>query len=417
MSATATQRPPATTRLVTEVDVSGFRSVRRATVALEPLSALVGGPAAGKSNLLAAIRAVLDPAAAALGGDDLAHDGADELDIQARLASGESIRLTGTPPDLHHETRVPVPPVLFLPASVRMSGVIAPASGDPEGVLARAARIFENALGEQLGPAGLTTAGPAAATVHAIESCCLEGVHGVVMLIEEPELHLRPQGQRYLYSLLRRFADGGNQVIYSTHSPSFLNVARLGEVVFVERAEQTGTTAIRPKPPTPDADFRVLSEFDAERSELLLARAAMLVEGLTEKLALPFVFAALGVNHDREGITVVECGGKANIPLYAHVCRAAGVPFVAVHDRDALPGRRPRASERAINAEIRAISGPELDVALEPDFEGIARLRRGTHKPEQAWRRFAALGVDDMPEPLLRAARLALQLARASSGS
>lgn len=171
---------------------------------------------------------------------------------------------------------------------------------------------------------------------------------------------------------------------------------------------------MRPDPPTPDADFRVLSEFDAERSELLLARAAVLVEGLTEKLALPFVFAALGVNHDREGITIVECGGKANIPLYARVCRAAGVPFVAVHDRDALPGRRPHASERAVNAEIRAIAGPQLTVALEPDFEGVARLRRGTHKPEQAWRRFATLAVEDIPEPLLRAARLALELARSS---
>ena len=56
-----------------------------------------------------------------------------------------------------------------------------------------------------------------------------------MLLIEEPELFLRPQAQRYLYRLLRRFAEAGNQVIYSTHSPSFLNVSRLEELALVQR--------------------------------------------------------------------------------------------------------------------------------------------------------------------------------------
>ena len=93
---------------------------------------------------------------------------------------------------------------------------------------------------------------------------------------------------------LRRFVEAGNQVVYSTHSPAFLNAARLDEVVFVERLPAEGTQTARAAPVTADQDFRVFSEFDAERSELLLARAALLVEGLTEKLAFPFVFAALG---------------------------------------------------------------------------------------------------------------------------
>jgi hypothetical protein len=110
--------------------------------------------------------------------------------------------------------------------------------------------------------------------------------------VEEPELYLRPQTQRWCSRLLRRLA-AGNQVVYATHSPAFLKVARMDELVFVERRRGSGTKALRPPPLTPDEDFRVLSEFDAERAELFLARAALLVEGSTEKLALPFVFAAL----------------------------------------------------------------------------------------------------------------------------
>jgi len=34
-----------------------------------------------------------------------------------------------------------------------------------------------------------------------------------VLLIEEPELFLRPQAQRYLYRQLRAFADNGNQPV------------------------------------------------------------------------------------------------------------------------------------------------------------------------------------------------------------
>ena len=48
--------------MLERVRIHGFRAVRDVTFAPGPLCALVGEAAAGKSNLLAAIRAVLDPA-------------------------------------------------------------------------------------------------------------------------------------------------------------------------------------------------------------------------------------------------------------------------------------------------------------------------------------------------------------------
>ncbi len=45
------------------------------------------------------------------------------------------------------------------------------------------------------------------------------GITGLIVLMEEPELFLPPQAQRYLYRLLRTIAGQGNQILYSTHSP------------------------------------------------------------------------------------------------------------------------------------------------------------------------------------------------------
>jgi predicted ATP-dependent endonuclease of OLD family len=240
----------------------------------------------------------------------------------------------------------------------------------------------------------------------------LEGAQGLLLLIEEPELYLRPQAQRYLYRLLREFSLAGNQVIYSTHSPAFLNVTRLDELVFVERLPRTGTRVLQPEPVSADEDFRVMTEFDAARSELLLARAVVLVEGLTEKLVLPFVFSALGYDVDREAISIIECGGKPNLPLFARICRATGVPYVVVHDSDRQASGRLAAAERALNALIARTAGEERVVVLDSDFEAVAGLAGHRHKPERAWREFVERAPAAMPAQLVSAAELAISFVR-----
>jgi predicted ATP-dependent endonuclease of OLD family len=367
------------------------------------MCALVGEANAGKSNILAAIRVVLDPQAAPITTADAARDGDGGMSIRLRFVDGGEAVLAGTAE--HHTLERPggTPPVLFLSADARATTLVT--GGEAAG---NALELFQRALGHRRP----SSAAQALALVEALESCCASGVRGLVLLIEEPELYLRPQAQRYLYRLLRKFAAGGNQVIYSTHSPSFLNVARLDELVFVERAAATGTRAEQPRAVTPDEDFRVLTEFDAARSELFLARAAVLVEGQTERLVFPFVFAAFGYDADREAISIVECGGKPNLPLFARICAAVGVPFVVVHDSDVRPGRRLVAAEQALNALIAEVVDDERRVVLEPDFEAVAGLEGHSHKPERAWRRFSELPAARIPKPLARAAELAVALAR-----
>ena len=388
------------------VRVRAYRSARDVELRLGPVTALIGEAGSGKSNLLRAIRALLDPAVPP-GPEDL-RGRARELSVEARLSDGSRIAVTARPPGTPRATRRGAPPVLFLPATTR-SGPLFALDGEP-GRVEEAVRVFRGALeGSPVRPSGSSGA---SALVAGADACREAGVTGVVFLIEEPELFLRPQTQRYLYRRLRAVAAEGNQVIYSTHAPAFLNVARLEELVLVRHGARRGTHIVQPEPLEADEAFRVVSEFDAERSELFLARSVILVEGRTEKLVLPTIFATLGHDADRAQVSIVECGGKSNIPVFARICKACRIPFVVVHDRDASAGEQPIPAEIELNRLIASIAGRARTIVLEPDFEGVTGLHGGSNKPERAWEHFSAEGVE-VPEPLARVVSLALRAAGA----
>jgi len=370
--------------LLREIRVGNFRSARSLTLSPGPVCAFIGEPGAGKSNVLFALRALLDP------GYDLStadvSDGQREISIEATLADGSTISL---------DDRRGAPPLVHLPAALRGSGLISGA---------------ETAAGEVIRAALQREQAPRVALVRGLEACARE-MTGVVFAIEDPELFLAPQAHRYLRRLIRRLAEAGNQVFFTTHAPGLLSVAALDEVNLVTR-DATGVTAVeRLHAVDVDDAFRVMCEFDAERSELFVSRAAILVEGMTEKVVLPFVFHALGHDADREQISIVECGGKSNLPLFVEICRRARIPCIAMHDSDLREGEEPPDEHVRLNALIRRRAGARHTVVLEPDFEGIAGYHGRGHKPERAWRHVAHTDPTELPEPLVRAVTLALEFA------
>ena len=364
--------------LLSEIRVSSFRTARGLVMRPGPVCAFIGEPGVGKSNVLFALRALLDPSFAASEDDR-------GISIEATLTDGRTISVgdDGGPPIVH------------FPVELRGSDLIAGTASPVHALIHEALR---------LAPA------PRVALVRGLEACAAS-VSGVVFAIEEPELFLGPHAHRYLYRLIRRLAGLGNQVFFTTHAPGLLSVAALEEVNLVTRDEQGVTAVERLRPISVDDSFRALAEFDAERSELFLSRAAILVEGMTEKIALPFVFHALGYDADREQISIVECGGKSNLPLFVEICKRARVPYVVVHDSDVRPDREPLEAELKLNALIRRRAGAKRTVVLEPDFEGVSGFRGRAHKPERAWRHLAHASADQLPEPLVRAVRLALEAA------
>src|SRR5438445_896534 len=388
------------------VSIQGYRAARELELTPGSVCALVGEASSGKSTVLTAIWTLLEAAAPPPTIDDVARDGArGRIRLEADVAKG-TIFLDARPPDTLNLNRAGAPPVLFLPANLRSRTMVAAATGTGA---ADVAELLRPPLAEH----HWSAADGGLALVQAMERLVASKLRKFVLLIEEPELYLSPHAQRHLYRVLRALAQHGNQILYSTHAPVFLSVDRIEELALVRHTSDEGTSLFQPEPLAEAESFRALAEFDSDRAELFLARAALLVEGRTEKMTFPLVFEARGIEADKEGIIVLECGGEGNMPLFARICNACGIPYVLVHDRDAPAGHRPVDSELVVNRQIQDVAGRRRTVVLVPDFDVISGVsaRGRSRKPHRAYRRYTGNG--DVPEQLQKAVEKVVLAARA----
>jgi predicted ATPase len=381
---------------IDRVTIHGYRGARDLVLDPGAVCVLVGESSSGKSTVLSAIWTLLEAAAPMPTAADVSH-GYRRVHVEATLGS-RTLFLDARPPATLNLNREGAPPTLFFPANLRPTTLLAPT--DDAGK--RAVGVVRD---EATDDGGLSL-------VRSITALVDAGVRGLIVLIEEPELYLSPPAQRHLHRQLRALAARKrNQVLYSTHSPVFLGVDRLEELVLVRHDDRTGTTLLQPDALPREQAFRMLSEFDTDRAEIFLSRGVMLVEGRSEVLAFPFVFRALGYDPDQEAIAIVDCAGKGNIPLFAEICNACEIPYVVVHDRDAPRGAQPGDAERVANDAILRIAGRRRTIQLVPDFEGVTGVRARRGKPAAAFRRFQD-GDAEVPGPLRQAVERVVSAAR-----
>jgi putative ATP-dependent endonuclease of the OLD family len=378
------------------VTIQGYRGARDVELRPGDTCVLVGESSSGKSTVLSAIWTLLEAAAPMPTGEDVSRGHA-RVHIEATVGE-RTLFLDTRPPGTLNLNREGAPPALFFPANLRPTTLLAPAD-HPAKRAVGVVRASEDRDG------GLSL-------VRSIAALAEARVRGLVILIEEPELYLSPPAQRHLHRLLRRLsARGRNQVLYSTHSPVFLGIDRLDELVLVRHDERTGTTLLQPEALPERRAFRLSAEFDAERAEIFLSRAVLFVEGRTEKLVFPLVFDALGLDADQEAIAIVDCAGKGNMPLFAEICNACGIPYVIVHDRDAPRGEQPAEAEQVANEAILRVAGKTRTVTLVPDFEGVTGLTARRGKPAAAWEKFQN-GNGEVPGLLRQAVERVVAAAR-----
>lgn len=238
---------------------------------------------------------------------------------------------------------------------------------------------------------------------------------GAIFAIEEPEAFLHPQKARYFESVLQNLAASGNQVIVTTHSPIFVQVYQPESIIHVCRNTEQGTytvqKSIKDIEPNEKRALKLLTEFDTERNELFFAKKVVLVEGNTEKAALPFAFRAYQVDVNREGISIVECGGKAQLLTFIKVVKAFNIPYIVLADDDteeldtssSEDEQRKQTEKIRQNADLNEKLNKLCDSGrlfwMVPDFEGELNLPRDkSKKVKQALNVFADLKKEQLPE-------------------
>lgn len=170
--------------------------------------------------------------------------------------------------------------------------------------------------------------------------------------IEEPELYLHPQCQRTFMSVLREIAGGTDQVIYSTQSSLFVDIAYFDEICIMRREKRDGnyqSYATQLLMSDMLQDLKARTGFDAPEegirehyshafnpmiNEGFFADKVAIVEGPSEQYSLPIYADALGYNLDRNNVSAVHCDGKGQIDRLLRVFNGFHMPTYVWFDGD-----------------------------------------------------------------------------------
>ncbi|NLE43448.1 MAG: AAA family ATPase [Chloroflexi bacterium] len=194
---------------------------------------------------------------------------------------------------------------------------------------------------------------------------CRQADKDYAFAVEEPEIYLHPHATRVLLDTLGRIARE-HQVIFASHSPEFVNYVALDNVTSVRRVGNDRRFVAPDLSNLQPADkLKVQRYLQEDRSDMLFARAVLLVEGQAERFALPSMAAKLGVDLNAAGVSIVYSNGKSNFPAYHNILNAFGIPHVILADGDG--SRTDRETEYRYMANARFV--------LDDDFEHLLATR------------------------------------------
>ncbi len=132
---------------------------------------------------------------------------------------------------------------------------------------------------------------------------------GTILLVDEPETSLHPQSQRALMRALRALH---SQMLVATHSANLLDRADPRTVIRLRRTAM-GVDLATPSTIS-EEDARRLSRFTSpQTAEAFFSRTVVLVEGMSDQLALEALAERRGRNLDADGVAIVPIGGARTI--------------------------------------------------------------------------------------------------------
>ena len=175
-----------------------------------------------------------------------------------------------------------------------------------------------------------------------------------IIAVEEPEIYLHPHAQHSLNSLFETLAEEGAQLFISTHSAALLCPERSDRVIRVRQLpDDEGNVCTQIKHVTSPKLLRLRQRLhptltmtiesmreryrnicSIEHCEAFFATCVLLVEGPTERTALPIYAKHLGVDFNKLGVSIVSANGKGNLDSLHHLYNSLEIKAFVVFDND-----------------------------------------------------------------------------------
>jgi predicted ATP-dependent endonuclease of OLD family len=224
------------------------------------------------------------------------------------------------------------------------------------------------------------------------------GLPGLILCIEEPELYQHPsQGRvlaRVLYDLTKSGIEGvfsKIQVIYTTHSPLFVDIQHYQHIRLIRKElqeegkpRQTQVRSvslnnvaqkIKEAWENTQGTFReetliprVVTVMNPWLNEGFFANVVVLVEGQSDRAALLTVAEKNGCDLEKLGIAVIPCEGKRNLDRPYAIFSGLGIPVYVIWDSD----------ERARDEKVAKVNRALLRLlgATEPHEDWPERIEK-----------------------------------------
>jgi len=156
--------------------------------------------------------------------------------------------------------------------------------------------------------------------------------------IEEPEAFLHPQTQRAMAKIIGEIATSA-QVVVTTHSPVIVDSFEISKIARLP-LQHDGLEHTWKRPILEAAQAGRLTRYcSAANSELVFARAVVLVEGESDFGAVEELLSALcggpGAHYAR-GLTVIETGGVTKLQYLVQLADLFQVKCFMLADKDSI---------------------------------------------------------------------------------
>lgn len=217
-----------------------------------------------------------------------------------------------------------------------------------------------------------------------------------VFLVEEPEAYLNPHLRRHLRTVLGDLAAKGNEVLLTTHDPAFAPLTNYESVLRLDKRAGT-TKCFRCKDPLDFSYERLAQKLRrGGNAECLFATKVALCEGQDDVAAVRVLLEGAGVDLDARSVSVLDCGGRENLPDYVRLLDALGIDLFVISDGDATTiSEKPEV--RKLVERVQSVAGERLFLFVEDIEDALGIEKRGRNNLAQIVDAVEKLNPDELP--------------------